>query len=255
MEFYLNGAETCGAMPLFWQEVCAAVPLQKYEKERGREQFEVALSPDTPQKTAGDLNTLKSVIAETATRHGLAADFSAGPFPDRPGNGMHIHLHLQDVNGRNVFYKDDARISDALKWSIGGLLAWLPETMPVFAPYPESYARFSDKQNVPTTASWGANNRTVAVRLPDAPHDNKRIEHRVAGSDADPHRVVAVILAAVHYGLKNQCDPGAQIYGDASQPQYALPPLPRTLEEGMAKMKASALAAEKITPTTRQSAR
>ncbi len=246
IEFYLRGADACGGIKKFWQEVSARIPLQKYEKERGREQFEIALTPvANPQKTAGDIGTLKTIISDTAKKYGMTADFAAKPFPDQPGSGLHIHIHLEDAGGKNVFYKDDSAISDALKWSIGGLLAWLPETMPVFAPYKESYARFAAGGNAPTTVSWGANNRTVAIRLPDAPHDNKHIEHRVAGADADPKSVMENILAAIHYGLQNQCDPGAQVYGDASLAQYDLPKLPQTLEEALAK----------ASPTGRRSAR
>ncbi len=106
-------------------------------------------------------------------------------------------------------------MSDALKYAIGGLLTALPESMKIFAPNAESYARFAPGGNAPTTISWGANNRTVAVRLPDAPHDKKRIEHRVAGADADPHAVIAAILEGIHDGLTRHLDPGPQTYGDA----------------------------------------
>lgn len=240
IEFYLRGAGNCNGMENFWRDVATRVPLQKHEKERGHEQFEIALAPvSDAAKTAEDVTTLKSIIAEAAKKYGMTADFSARPFSGQPGSGLHIHIHLADAAGKNVFYKDDERISDALKWSIGGLLAWLPDTMPVFAPHPESYARFAEKTHVPSTVSWGANNRTAAIRLPDAPHDSKHIEHRVAGTDADPHLVMAVILAAMHDGLTRKLEPGAQIFGDASLPMYHLPTLPKTLAEGMQGMKES----------------
>lgn len=237
IEFYLRGADACESLGTFWSQVLERVDLQKYEKERGRKQFEIALPITNPAKTAADIAAAKKIIAEIAAGHGMTADFSARPFADQPGSGLHIHIHLADAGGKNVFYKDDKKMSDVLKWSIGGLLAWLPDTMPIFAPNAESYARFLDRQNVPTTASWGGNNRTVAVRLPDKPHDNKHIEHRVAGADADPYAVMENILAAMHYGLAHHCDPGPQMYGDASRAQYDLPKLPLSLEEAVTKMK------------------
>jgi len=214
IEFYYSGD-----VEIFWRKVSAAVPILKHEKERGRDQYEIALSLATPEKTAADLIAFKTVAQN------LGADFSAKPFADQPGSGLHIHLHLEDENGKNVFYKNDLTISDALKHSIGGLLAALPKSMPVFAPHAESYARFQPGDHAPTTASWGANNRTVAIRLPDKPHDNKHIEHRVAGADADPEAVMAAILEAVHDGLTRKLDPGAQVYGDASLEVYNLPKL------------------------------
>jgi glutamine synthetase len=248
IEFYLHGSDACASMPAFWNEVRAACQKQnigifKIEKEKGREQHEVALTVADPVKTASDTVALKSIVTEIAARHKLRADFSAKPFAGEPGSGLHIHVHLVDERGKNVFFKDDAKISDALQFSIGGLLAWLPGCMPVFAPRAESYARFAPGGNAPTTISWGANNRTVAVRLPDAAHDNKRIEHRASGSDADPMLVMAVVLAAMHYGLKNKIQPSAQIYGDASLSQYDLPGFPVSLEEAQSRLEKSEIIA------------
>lgn len=197
----------------------ADFPLYKWEKEKGEGQYEVALLPAAPEKTVQDLYKIKEILS------GMGADFSARPKADQPGSGLHIHLHLENGDSKNVFYKDDARMSDALAHSIGGLLASIPASMNVFAPTADSYKRFVAGANAPMTVSWGANNRTVAIRLPDKPHDKKHIEHRVPGADADPLQVMAVILAAVHDGLTRKLDPGPQIFGDAALPMYKLPRL------------------------------
>lgn len=247
IEFYLHGATACGTLEAFWQEVSArceaqGIALAKHEKERGREQYEIALSPvNDAVKTAGDIVTLKDIIIAAAGAHEMTADFSAKPLENEPGSGLHIHIHLADAQGKNTFYKKDDVISDTLKHSIGGLLAWLPECMPVFAPNAASYARLVAGSNAPVTASWGANNRTVAIRLPDKPPANKHIEHRAAGADADPGRVMAVVLAAMHDGLTRKLAPGEQIYGDAALPMYALPLLPQSLKEAQEKMRQSDL--------------
>jgi glutamine synthetase len=211
IEFYYSGD-----IEMFWKTVSAAIPLLKYEKERGRDQYEIALAPAAPEKTVADLIAFKTVAQK------LGADFSAKPFSDQPGSGLHIHVHLEDKTGKNVFYKDDSGMSDALKYSIGGLLADVQISMPIFAPSEKSFARFQPGGNAPTTVSWGANNRTVAVRLPDKPHDKKHIEHRVAGADANPAAVMKVILEAIYDGLTRKLDPGPQVYGDASLEMYGL---------------------------------
>ena len=41
--------------------------------------------------------------------------------------------------------------------------------------------------------------------------NNLRFEHRTSGADANPYLVTAAILAGVHYGLKNKCDPGRMV--------------------------------------------
>ena len=47
--------------------------------------------------------------------------------------------------------------------------------------------------------------------MPVSGEKNLRIEHRVAGADANPYLVTAAILAGMHYGLKNRCDPGRMV--------------------------------------------
>lgn len=251
IEFYLHGsAEPEADMVACYYDIrhganYAGITLHSIEKERGREQHEISLTPcSDPVKTANDLATLKQLITKIAVTYNLRADFAAKPASGEPGSGLHMHLHLADEAGQNVFYKDDERISDSLKFSIGGMLHWLPDSMAVFAPTAESYARFAKGSNAPTTVSWGANNRTVAIRLPDSAHHNKHIEHRVAGADANPACVMAVLLASMHYGLAQHCEPGKQIYGDAALSMYELPPLPHDYEAALAAFHASPLLGE-----------
>lgn len=226
IEFYLHGAAEA-VLSAFWRDVASAcatagIGIVKMEAERGAGQHEVALAPTGAQKAAGDCAALKLIISEAAQARGLAADFSAKPFTDQPGSGLHVHVHLEDAQGRNVFFKDDTSISDPLKHCIGGLLAHMQADMHIFAPTEASHARFVAGSNAPLTVSWGANNRTTALRLPDTGY-HKRIEHRVAGADADPAQVVEAILKAMLDGLTNKTEPPAQVYGDASLPQYGLP--------------------------------
>lgn len=231
IEFYLHGSEGLN-LERFWQAVrtgCeqAQIGIFKIEKEKGKEQHEVALMPENdPDKTARDVSTLKTILERRAEAEDLRAEFSAKPATDQPGSGLHIHIHLENADGKNVFYKSDERISDALKFSIGGLLACAREDMPIFAPTAQSRKRFVPGSNTPLTVSWGANNRTVAIRLPDSVPDNKRIEHRIAGADADPQAVMATVLTAIYKGLNEKIAPMTpQIYGDAALAMYDLPKL------------------------------
>lgn len=221
VEFYLPG----GAGAALIEETCrkAGGSVEKIEPERGENQWEIAFSPtrDIPALT-GRASALRGALVAAG------ADFRAKPFPDRPGSGLHVHLHLEHAEGeagqgRNLFYKKDEIISDALKWSIGGLLATMRENLHHFIPRRESLARLMPGGGGPVTASWGANNRSCAIRLPDAGAPYRHIEHRVAGADADFSHVAAAVLAGVRHGLEHRCDPGPQIYGDAALDMYGLP--------------------------------
>ncbi len=245
IEFYLFGLHERN-LSEFWDEVktvcvSAGIDVFNIEKERGYEQYEVSLKPSTPKKTISDINALKNIITDLATKYSMQASFAAKPIADDFGSGLHIHIHLENEQGVNQFFKHDEIIGDTLKYALGGLLLWLPDTMPIFAPNEESYARFVVGSNAPLTISWGVNNRTVAIRLPDSAHDNKRIEHRVAGADADIAQVMKSIISAIHYGLKNKIIPTEQIYGDAGLEIYHLPKLPTSLSAATERMQQSKL--------------
>ncbi len=212
IEFYLHGIEPD-------DNFREGLLVEKFEQEKGRDQWEVALPMSDAERAVENLLAVKSQLAARG------ADFTAKPFASEPGSGLHVHVHLEDASGHKMFFKKDEEISDTLKWSIGGLLATVHEHMAVFAPTAESRARFVAGSNAPITASWGANNRTCAIRLPDAGAPWRHIEHRVAGADAEPGAVIAAILKGIHHGLAHKCEPGLQIYGDAALAQYNLPRL------------------------------
>jgi glutamine synthetase len=78
-------------------------------------------------------------------------------------------------------------------------------------------------QFVPLNRLWGYNNRAVAFRVPAGPASARRIEHRVAGADANPHLVLAAILAGLHLGITTKADPGKPTTGSvAGEPDPAM---------------------------------
>ena len=166
------------------------------------------------------LTTLRETIGEQ-----LKADFSAKPYADDYGSALHFHLHLEDTGGHNVFTRNEVdKYSPALLHSLGGLLATLQKNLHIFSPNDTS--RFETHGlHSPTHLCWGPNNRSVALRLPDKPKDNKHIEHRAASADANIEACITAMLEGTLYGLQNQIDPGGPIHGNAWDAQYGLKPL------------------------------
>jgi glutamine synthetase len=87
--------------------------------------------------------------------------------------------------------------------------------MAMFAPNPNSYRRFKAGAFAPSGASWGYDHREVALRVPRSSEDNRRIEHRIAGADANPYLVLAAVLAGIHAGLQRRRDPGEPVPREA----------------------------------------
>ena len=195
--------------------------------EMGPGQFEVNLDHVADPLNAGDQAILfKRLVRGVSRRHGYAATFMAKPYVEESGNGFHTHFSLLDRDGNNVFDDGTEQGSDLLRHAIAGMMQLMPESMLVFAPHLNSYRRFMPGAHAPTHASWGYENRTVALRVPESPNLARRIEHRVAGADANPYLVLASILAGALHGMENALEPDAPVEGDAyadESPQYPLP--------------------------------
>jgi glutamine synthetase len=192
------------------------VPASGATAEFAPGQYEINLNHESDVLVACDHAVmLRNLIGAITRKHGFVSSFMAKPFPDQTGNGMHVHVSVQDEQGNNVFDNGADDGSDTLRHAIGGVQELLADSMAIFAPNLNSYRRFGPNLFVPVNASWGYNNRSVAFRVPNGPAHARRIEHRVTGADANPYLVVAAILAGIHYGIVNKCDPGAPAEGNA----------------------------------------
>ena len=197
-----------------WCEV-QGLPYKGVVAEYSAGQFEVNLGHGTDMLHVADQGiAFKRLIKAAAQATGVRATFMAKPFPESSGSGLHIHASLLDQHGRNVF-ADPARGDDLIKQCVAGMQRILPPSMLILAPNANSYRRFRLLSYAPTTPSWGYNNRTVALRIPAGPNEARRIEHRVAGADANPYLVLATALAGMLDGLENGGDPGRPVTGNA----------------------------------------
>ncbi|HWA89278.1 MAG TPA: glutamine synthetase family protein [Rhizomicrobium sp.] len=201
------------------------LPLSATSKEYAPGQFEANLKHQREAVLAADHCVfLKQVVTAAAKASGFDATFMAKPFPDRAGTGLHVHVSVLDEDGRNIFDDGSETGSDRLRHAIGGMQTLMPASMAVFAPSLNSYRRFQPDMFAPVNRRWGVNNRSVGLRIPMGPGEARRVEHRVAGADANPYLTLASVLAGLHYGLKNRIDPGPAAQGNVSrEPDLALP--------------------------------
>ena len=211
------------------EEACAAqqVPASVASAEFAPAQYEINLRHvDDPLRAADHCALLRHVVKQVARRHGMSASFLSKPFTALTGSGMHLHLSLLDRDGANLF-DDDCGSGAALRHCLGGLMDTMFDGFGIFAPNVNGYRRFRPNSFVPVARSWGRNNRSVAFRIPAGDGAARRIEHRVAGADANPYLVLAAVLAAMHHGLERALDPGAPSAGNAGE--SVDPELPREL--------------------------
>lgn len=199
-------------------DACRAqgIPADTAVAEYAPGQFEINLKHRADALAAcDDAVYLRRAIKAIAAQRGLLASFMAKPFADQAGSGAHIHVSLLDRDGRNVFASTPDAPADALRHAVGGLQRASADCMLMFAPHANSYRRFVLNAFVPLNDAWGFNNRTVAMRIPHSDPANLRIEHRIAGADANPYLVTAAVLAGILQGLDDHADPGPPVTGNA----------------------------------------
>ncbi len=208
------------------------VPATSALSESGPGQYEVNLHHVADARRACDhLVRLKRIVQGVFLKHRLRATFMAKPYADEPGSGLHIHVSLLGADGRNVFAADGPEPNALLRRALGGLAHTMAESMLLFAPTANAYKRFRPECYVPLAPTWGLNNRGVALRIPaDAP-ENRRVEHRVAGADANPYLLTAAVLAGIHHGIATGLDPGAAVTGNPYHDHEAS--LPGSWEEAL----------------------
>ena len=201
-----------------------AVPLDGLLKELAPGQYELNLHHvDDPLQAADNAQLLKQVIKSVSRKHGYIASFMAKPFGDRDGNGFHTHVSVLDGSGRNIFDDGSDRGSDALRSAVAGLADVMADSMLVFAPHFNSWRRLQRGVHGPLAPTWGYENRYVAMRIPNGEGAARRIEHRIAGADANPYLSLAVILSGILHGLDNRLHPQPPVSSGPCKPEAVLP--------------------------------
>ena len=181
------------------QDVPSTTALAEY----GPGQFEVNLAHSSDALLACDqAMRFRRIVRRVARRHGMDATFLPKPYSDMAGSGLHVHVSLNDAQGRNVFASEEPLGSETMQHAAAGLLSTMADGMALFAPLANSWRRFQVDSYVPLTADWSINNRGAALRVPVSNAANRRLEHRVSGAEANPYLVVGWILGGILKGLE-----------------------------------------------------
>ncbi|MCJ9430278.1 glutamine synthetase family protein [Kordiimonas marina] len=204
--------------------------------EAGPAQFEFNVIHGPALNVADQSFLFKRIIRQVAIRHNMFATFMASPYSDNFGSAMHIHQSVCDMKtGENIFANEDGSDSDLFMSHIAGLQKYMHHAIPLIAPYPNSYRRFSSGMSSPTNTHWGRENRSVGLRLPAGPKAARRVENRIAGSDVNPYFALATSLACGYLGMKEGLKPSPEFKGSAYEARSRA--LPGHFLDGIQKMR------------------
>jgi len=223
------------------------MPLEGLHTETGPGVLEAALQASDALEAADRAVLFKTFAKVLAQRRGLMATFMAKWSADLPGQSGHIHISLADRDGAPVFHDDSAAMgmSPTMRWFVGGQQRLLPELLAMISPTVNSFSRMIPGFWAPTSATWGADNRTTALRVIGGGPKSQRVEHRVAAADINPYIALAAGLGSGLWGIENRIEPTAPITGNAYD-QSSPPELtfPASLGEAAERLGASAAATD-----------
>ncbi len=191
------------------------LPVTALQGEYGAGQFEINLAcQDDPLHACDQALLFKRLVKEAARAHGLRATFMARPRADQPGSGLHLHINVNNSAGGNLFAASPA----TLRHAIAGLQRHLDDSLLLLAPHANSYRRLAGADFTAADRSWGRNDRRAALRIPVGDGEATRLEHRVAGADANPYLAMAAVLAGIGSGLAEDTEPLAPGAAGATAP-------------------------------------
>ncbi len=200
-------------------------------QEGGAGQIEINLLHGDPLDLADQVFYFKRAIREAALKNGTFATFMAKPMRDEPGSAMHIHQSVVDAKtGENIFSRPDGGATEAFGHFIGGSQKHLKSTVPLLAPFVNSYRRFTAGMSAPVNLEWAADNRTTGLRIPNSPPSARRVENRIVGIDSNPYLAIAASLACGYLGMVNKIEPRPEADGEVYQEGAVLP---RNLTEAL----------------------
>jgi len=183
------------------------------DHEDANGQFEQNFRYADALTSADRLLFFRYMVHALAQRDGRMATFMPKPFSHLTGNGLHIHSSLWQ--GDTALFADDSDprglgLSPMAYNYVGGLLEHATATVAVTCPTVNSYKRMgvgapaSGATWAPSYVSYGGNNRTQLLRVPEG----GRVEYRGCDGSANPYLALTALLAAGLDGIDRAVDPG-----------------------------------------------
>lgn len=185
----------------------AGITPDTFMKEYGPDQYEVTVEPAPALRACDEALILRELTRLCANEMGEEVTFTPIRDPASVGNGVHIHLSLQNRQGRPVTWSADGRngLSDVAGAFCAGILTRLPEIVAMTAPSDISYLRLTPHRWSAAFNNLGYRDREASLRIcpytatePEAISRQFNFEYRAADAAASPYLAMA---ALVHAGI------------------------------------------------------
>ena len=220
------------------------ISIEQLGKEYGPGQYEATWRYDNPIKSIDNYINFKDFIISLARDNDFLATFMPKPFADLPGNGLHLHISLwnEDEKKEISCTDDDTNpLSELGKNFVAGLLKHAHSLTALGCSTVNSYKRILPGSWSPAHICWGAENRSVLVRVPGK-GNRKHIELRHGDNAINPYLYLTGVLASGLEGIECDLNVPEPVSIDAGQlsdkeADNNIQVLPRTLSESLSFLK------------------
>ncbi|CAF3744600.1 unnamed protein product [Rotaria socialis] len=191
----------------------ADIEPEMFLPEYGRNQYEITCRPTDGVAAADRAVNVREITRDIARQMSLHASFSPQPHVGATSSGVHLHLSIQDLDGKSIMYEKGRRydLSELGEHWAAGVLHHLPALCALTAPTPVSYMRLKPHHWSSAYACLGYRNREAAIRICPTVSlgyrsiaDQYNLEYRPLDATASPHLSLAAILIAGRLGIQQK---------------------------------------------------
>ena len=226
-----------------------AISMDHVCAELGPGCLEIATAPEPAVRSADSAALAKVYTKAHFARAGRRATFMAQLGSGFPGLGGHPSLSLHGLTDDVPILCDEPGVlSKTGSSAVAGVVTLLPELLAMAAPYPNSYRRFGPGNWSPSTATWGSDAYSCALRVVTRQPRDARLELRIPGADTSPHHCLAMLLGAALWGIEERLDPPPPVAPPADGRASGDRGLPHDLVEAAERFAASSAARELFGP-------
>ncbi|WP_336993073.1 glutamine synthetase family protein [Leucobacter sp. VD1] len=246
LESFLEEEELGGLLVAALQD--AGLEPEMWLPEFGRNQFEVTIRPAPALVAADRAIYLREITRHVASLLGKRITFSPIIEENGGGNGVHVHLSLQDGEGRFVTYDSSrpGKLSEVAGSFAAGILEHAEAIQAIAASAPISYERLAPNRWSAGGVFLGENNREALLRIcplfdtPGANHQKQyNLEYRAADATANPWLVLGCLIRAGLDGIRRGLPAPNIVHGETGElsegerDSLGIRSIPTTLEEAL----------------------
>lgn len=197
-----------------------------FMKEYGPDQYEVTMHPADALRAADNAVILRELVRIAAGEQGSRATFTPIRDPEGVGNGVHIHLSLNNDKNQPITHDSttESGLSALAGSFVAGVCQFLPSIIAFLAPSVISGLRLTPHR---WSAAWnnlGIRDREASVRIcpvtalsPDAVARQFNVEVRACDAAASPYLQLAAIVHAGVEGIERGMATPEATHGDLSE--------------------------------------